>query len=145
MRILSHEAPDVWYERVDGEIRIHETESDRVISAPMDMAMRVLMLRKPIMTEIARVIDHKERPCVICGNKFVSRFTKVSACSPECHEIQAKQRHKEYSDKRKTPRKATATKADKLAETAKAARDTGLTYGQYKAQETIEMYGRVKI
>ena len=123
MRILSHEAPDVWYERVDGEIRIYEAESDRVISAPMDMAMRVLMFKKPIMTEIARVIDHKEKSCVICGNKFVSRFTKVSACSPECHEIQAKQRHKEYIAKRKALREATATKADKLAETAKAARD----------------------
>ena len=145
MRIISHEAPDVWYERVDGEIRIHEAESSRVISAPMDMAMRVLMFKKPIMTEISRVIDNKEKSCVICGNKFVSRFTKVSTCSSECHEIREKQRHKEYIAKRKTPKKATVAKADKLAETAKAARDTGLTYGQYKAQETIELYGRVKI
>ena len=137
MRILSHEAPDVWYEKVDGEIRIHEAESNRVISAPMDMAMRVLMFKKPIMTEISRVIDHKEKSCVICGNKFVSRFTKVSTCSPECHKIHEKQRHKEYIAKRKALREATATKADKLAETAKAARDIGLTYGQYKAQETI--------
>ena len=143
MKIKSHEAPDVWYERVDGEIRIHEAESDRVISAPMDMAMRVLMFKKPIMTEISRVIDHKEKSCVICGTKFVSRFTKVSTCSEECRKTRALQRHKEYRDSR--PQKKAVAKADKLAETAKAARDIGLTYGQYKAQETIEMYGRVKI
>lgn len=143
MRIISHEAPDVWYERVDGEIRIHETESDRVISAPLDMALRVLMFKKPIMSEISRVIDHKEKTCVICGNKFVSRFTKVPTCSEKCREARAKQRHKEYRDSR--PQKKTAAKVDKIAETAKAARDTGLTYGQYKAKETIELYGKVKI
>ena len=128
MKIKSHAMPGVYYERKDGEIIIHEEDSERMISAPMDIAMRVLYFKKPIMKEIQRVIDEKEKVCEVCGDTFISQNDKVVTCCSKCQ-------NKRKPKKRKS----------NLTETAVRAKKRGLSYGQYKAQETIQMYGRVKI
>ena len=142
MKIKSHAEPEVWYERKDDEIIIHEEDSDRIISAPADMAMRVLYFKKSIMTEISKVIGRKELKCPVCGRMFVAQYPQVKTCSTECQTIRRKEQSRSYATK---PKKHKPARKSQIVKTEKRARAAGMSYGQYKAQETIEMYGRVKL
>lgn len=142
MKIKSRENPFIWYERKDGEIVIHETDSDRAISAPADIAMRVLYFKKPIMTEISKAIGHKELKCPICGKMFVAQYPQVKTCSEECQITRKKEQLRTRGTR---PKKRRPVHKSQIVKTENKARAAGLSYGQYKAQETIELYGRVKI
>lgn len=142
MKIKSHINPFIWYERVGGEIVIHETDSDRVISAPEDIALDVLHFKKKIMYEMKMVLERKEKTCEVCGSPFVSGYERTMTCCESCQRVRRRAQTKTQSPAK--PRNK-AKRKDHLTEKAVEAKRAGLSYGDLVARQTVELYGKVEI
>lgn len=142
MKIKSHINPFIWYERAGGEIVIHETESDRVISAPEDIALDVLHFKKKIMYELKLVLQRKEKACEVCGSLFVSTYERTMTCCETCQRVRRREQAKTRPIAK--PKKKVKAKSH-LTEKAAEAKKAGLSYGNLVAQQTIELYGKVEI
>ena len=77
--------------------------------------------------------------CEHCGREFLSDRANRKYCSYECKEAVKKAQRRDYNKKR---RKKTDKKTDKcrtsLTDINRIARETGMSYGQYVAQQYIE-------
>lgn len=90
-------------------------------------------------------MEQVKKYCIQCGKELTGRRTRF--CCIRCNREYSRTHHQScYMSNPKTEVKLTRKQREKmLQKDVLAAKKAGLTYGQYKAQETIEMYGRVKI
>lgn len=135
MKIVSTEFPDIWYEIRDGNIDVHDEKG--MVSTPIEMA-HALKFNNRAMVEINKVIEGKSKCCEVCGRPFVSYRSNANACSDKCKRIRRTEQQRGY--RRKKPKRKS-----QLVAAENEARAKGMSYGQYKALETIEKYGRVKV
>lgn len=75
------------------------------------------------------------KKCVICRKLFIAEKVNVKCCSKECGHINQMNMSREYH---KREREAAApgkkSKKNSLTDVAVAARNAGMTYGQYVAK-----------
>lgn len=90
----------------------------------------------------SRVSKVKEpRKCVICGAEFIPKFSSQEWCDRGCQKTLYKQRERIKSE-RPVGVKKSVSNVDAIERTA---RQNGMTYGKYKAQEMIDRHARVEL
>lgn len=74
----------------------------------------------------------------MCGKEFEPRVNNQKCCSPECSDIQKVKRakapyekHKHQAKKKEKPK----AKKEDLAKANEVARNSGMSYGQYMAEQ----------
>ncbi len=80
------------------------------------------------------------KTCEICGKQFGAWNKRQKFCSDECrdkHKMQQSAMFREIYKEQKQQRKAEKKKKPSLADIAVAARQAGMTYGQYVAKMGI--------
>lgn len=90
--------------------------------------------------------------CIVCGKEFEPRVNNQKCCSPECSDVQnvkrakaSYEKHKHQAKKKEKPK----AKKENLAKANEAARNSGMSYGQYMAEkyraEQLETIGERKV
>lgn len=74
------------------------------------------------------------KQCLICGMTFEGIHNQRFCCV-ECSKRAAHENQKRYKRERARKRRQAALKVDVLAEDAVAAKEKGMSYGKYKAEE----------
>ena len=70
--------------------------------------------------------------CRICGKVFYNKASNCVTCSKDCWKVNHRNQVNAYNAKK------SKNKTSSLAEIARAAREAGMTYGQYVSQiETL--------
>ena len=87
-------------------------------------------------------VVHEPRVCAICGETFVPNFKTQEWCKRECQKKLYKRREQIRNDRPVDSIPATASNVDVIAGKA---REQGMTYGKYKAQEIIDRHARVEL
>ena len=76
--------------------------------------------------------------CTVCGKKFIATRTNAKYCDAKCLKIGTAETSKIAKEKLKTKKDAERAKQNRkkesLASIAVAARQAGMTYGQYVAK-----------
>lgn len=88
--------------------------------------------------------------CIVCGKEFEPRVNNQKCCSPECSDVQKVKRAKASYEKHKhQAKKKEKPKKEDLAKVNEAARNSGMSYGQYMAEkyraEQLETIGERKV
>lgn len=90
--------------------------------------------------------------CIVCGKEFEPRVNNQKCCSPECSNVQNVKRAKASYEKHKHQAKKKEklkAKKENLAKANEAARNSGMSYGQYMAEkyraEQLETIGERKV
>lgn len=73
------------------------------------------------------------KKCIVCGRYFGAN-AKQQICSEECKNMHKREYNSAYR-KKPVVKEETKHKENNLVELAKAARDCGMTYGQYMAKK----------
>lgn len=82
--------------------------------------------------------------CAVCGAPFETNRPHKMTCSYECAEIRYRGKRAEYGRKKKFEnknKKEKSTPTKKLVDDAVVARKLGMTYGQYKAMQYMNING----
>ena len=90
-----------------------------------------------------RKIKLPMKPCIICGELFQPSKINHNCCSQKCRKINFRMQTQSYNERQLEIKRANKsikkekTNHEKIADIAIAAREEGLTYGQYVAQQYI--------
>lgn len=84
------------------------------------------------------------KECAVCGAQFVTNRPHKVACSYECAEIRYRRKRMEYERKKRIENKNKKEKSkptNTLVDDAVVARQLGMTYGQFKAMQYMNING----